>query len=451
MFLQPVLWASTSTYGFGAIVSDAQGILWQSRAQDNINLAPGNSYAWETYCGPLTAQPYDTSGTTGYFAGELVYETPGDGTYSVYLSLQSNNSQDPRAPSQWLSTVQYSRDQVVIFYAAWAVGTTYAAGAAVSYSGNNYVSLSAGNVGNTPSTSPTKWSIVSSTLAAGYYDATVAYTIGQFVTYLGFRYVCIAASTGNLPTNVSFWALQASGTTYASMIDFNLNQDPSSAAFALWSSTTTYSAAQKVGGSDGNIYSSIAGSNIGNDPVATNGFWTNTGILNPWTTVNTFGTANDMWLQLSVALTDLQIIYPLGTGPASQDATRNIYRLPANYLRKAPQDPKAGSVSFLGAPTGLMYSDWNLQGDYIVSQEVFPILLRFVADVTDVRSFDDMFCEGLGARIGLEVCERLTQSTAKLSNIGAAYKVFMTEARTVNGIEVGAEEPPIDDWIACRI
>jgi hypothetical protein len=57
----------------------------------------------------------------------------------------------------------------------------------------------------------------------------------------------------------------------------------------------------------------------------------------------------------------------------------------------------------------------------------------------------------LGARIGLEVCERLTQSTAKLSNIGAAYKVFMTEARTVNGIETGAEEPPEDDWLTCRI
>lgn len=355
-FLKPTLWASTTTYAWGAIVIDTSGYLWQSRAPDNLNNSPGNSTQWEAYCGPLTITPYDTTNTTGYFAGELVYETPGDGTYKVYLSLVSDNAVDPSTSSSWDATVTYSADQIV----------------------------------------------------------------------------------------------KVSSTYYVSLIDFNLNQNPASAP-ALWAVGTTYSLGASVGGSDGTIYTSIAGGNVGHNPVLTTGFWTNTGVLNPWTTVNPFGTAGNTWLQVAVAIDDLPILYPLSSGPSMQSTARNVFRLPANYLRTAPQDPKAGSVSFLGAPTGLMYKDWNFEGDFIVSREPFPIVLRFVADIIDVRSMDPMFCEGLGARIAFEIVERLTQSTAKRAGIQAAYNKAIGDARTVNGIETGPTEPPEDDYITCRI
>jgi hypothetical protein len=57
------------------------------------------------------------------------------------------------------------------------------------------------------------------------------------------------------------------------------------------------------------------------------------------------------------------------------------------------------------------------------------IVLRFAADIQDVTLMDPMFCEGLGARIGLEICEPLTQSDSKLSTISQIYKTFMSEAR----------------------
>ncbi len=401
MLLAPTLWASTTTYGFGALVTDSDGVLWQSAAQDNLNNAPGNSATWEVYCGPMSVSPYDTTGKTGYFSGELVYETPGDGTYTTYLSLQNGNTQDPRAPSGWISTVVYKNDDVVIYYAAWAVGTTYAAGKTIRDVDIYYVSLVAGNLGNTPASSPVQWAAISTTLAPAYYDSTVAYTIGQFVTYSGLLYVCVLASTGNLPTNATYWAAQEVGTYYASLLNFNLNNNPASS------------------------------------PTL-------------WTATNPFGKANRQWLQLAVTITNLQIIYPMGTGPLNQSFTKNIYRLPANFLRRAPQDPKAGSVSPLGAPSGLPYDDWTLQGQYFVTRESYPIALRFVADVTDVTTFDDMFCEGLAARIAAEVVERLTQSTAKRAGIMAAYRLTMGEARIVNGIETGATEPPEDDYITCR-
>lgn len=356
MFLAPSMWSATTTYTQGAIVSDAAGYLWQSIAQDNLNNTPGNASAWEAYCGPLTADAYDTTGTTGYYAGELVYETPGDGTYKVYLSLTNNNSLDPSTATAWSATVQYMKDQVV----------------------------------------------------------------------------------------------EVSSTFYVSLIDFNLNQNPATAP-ALWASGTTYGAAARVGASDGLIYTSIAGGNLGNDPTLTTGFWTNTGVLNPWTTVNPFGQAGDTWLLVDIALQDMSITYPIGSGPSFQSVSRNIFRLPANYLRRAPADPKAGSSSFLGAPTGVMYTDWLYEGDFIISRQPFPIILRFVADITQVTAMDDMFCEGLAATLALNTINRLTQATGKKADIANDYRRIMGEARIVNGIETGPTEPEEDLYITCRI
>ena len=128
----------------------------------------------------------------------------------------------------------------------------------------------------------------------------------------------------------------------------------------------------------------------------------------------------------------------------------NVFHLPGNFLKIAPQGPKAGANPYLGAPTGLAYTDWNLEGNLMVSQEIQPIIFRFVADVTKVRNMDDMFCEGLACRIAAEVCEPLTQSSAKLTTIAGVYAKFMGDARTTNAIEIGSEEPPEDDLITCR-
>jgi hypothetical protein len=144
-------------------------------------------------------------------------------------------------------------------------------------------------------------------------------------------------------------------------------------------------------------------------------------------------------------------IYPIGSGPASQTFTRNVYQLPFGFLRVAPEDPKAGSVSILGAPSNIMYRDYDLEGQFIVTRETNPILWRFVADLTEISLFDPMFCEGLAARIAMEACEPVTQATEKLKNCREAYALFMGEARKLNGIEIGTIQPPIDDYLSCRL
>jgi hypothetical protein len=118
---------------------------------------------------------------------------------------------------------------------------------------------------------------------------------------------------------------------------------------------------------------------------------------------------------------------------------KSIFRLPAGFLRRAADHPQFS----------LPRTDQEPVGKFISSSE--PILLiNFVASITDVREFDPMFCEGLAAAIAKEVVEVLTQSNDKMQNCVAKYKQYITEARLVNAIEMGSEEPDEDDYITVR-
>jgi hypothetical protein len=420
---------------------------------------------------------YDSS--TAYFSGELVYTAPGDGTNIVYRSMLNSNAVDPSLPNQWISTTTYYKNQVVQVFPAWAVGTTYSQGQTVNYTdGNVYSSLTNGNIGHIPPSSPTFWALVPTLILQTQpvpvtqpivppqsspvieWAVGTVYSAGAFVMFNGVEYLSILGNNfGNYPNAAgsTFWIAVTSGTFYMSLIDFNINNNPASAP-ALWASGVTYVLNNLVGGPDGFIYKSLTNGNVGNNPLTSPGFWLNTGVLNPWTTAFVGGGGNAMWLLIGgssfpngVGLSTMNILYPVGSGPLSQSTTRNVFRLPNDYLRIAPQDPKAGSTSYLGSPTNLEYTDWNFESGFIVSREVNPIVIRFIADVTNVREMDALFCEFLAATIGREVCERLTQSSDKLKTIDAIKSQMEHEAILVDAIETGATEPPLDDYISTRL
>lgn len=308
MLLVPAVYDPAKTYVVGSVVSYL-GTVYLGLAPVPINTNPAdNPVSWQPYYGPLTVSLYDS--TIGYYSGEVVYTPANANTVHVYLSLASDNTDDPTA------------------------------------------------------------------VAA--YDPAVIYKRGDTVTYLA--------------------------TVYQSTQDLNVGNTPTGAA--------------------------------------------------PWITVPATQVDRAQgrnWLRLAATVQSIQIIYPIGAGPRNQSTTRNVYRLPAGFLKQAPQDPKAGSVSFLGAPSGMSYGDWDFQGDYIVSRDTQVIVLRFVADISDVTKMTAMFCEGWSCRIAAEVCEPLTQSAEKLGTIASAYKTFMGEARMSNAIEIGSEEPAEDDYLTCRM
>lgn len=493
MALAPTLWSSAATYFVGSIVSDSNGTWWESRLASNTNNQPGSAFAaWDIYSGPSTAELY--SGTTTYFASELVYTAPGDGTYGVFRSLISGNGLDPSLPNIWSGSANYQQNQVVQTFPAWSSGTTYSQGQTVLYTdGNYYSSLINSNHNNIPaSTINTDWALMpvlmlqpnapppaigqpqtvqpqtspvvewsAGTWMNGVFTAQT-YSIGSYVMFGGNEYVSLQNNnTGKTPNaaNSTYWAEVTGGTLWMSLIKLNINNNPTSTP-ATWSSVTTYTTGNVVAASDGyNYTATAAGGNLGQNPAnnANPTYWTQGG-LTAWTSTFTQGGGNQQWTQIGgsqfpygVGLTTLNLIYPLGAGPSSDQSTRNVFALPANFLREAPQDPKAGSVSWLGAPSGQVYNDWVLENGFIVTGQSDPIVYRFVADVQNVQNFDAMFCEGLGCRQAVEICEPLTQSAAKLSIIAKEYEKFMGEARARAGIEQGPTEPPQDDYLTCRL
>jgi hypothetical protein len=481
LLVVPTLWVSTTTYFAGSIVSDENGTLWESAIVNNLGNQPGiltSLSTWQPYFGPMTAALYDSS--QAYSSSELVYTAAGDGTYNVWRSLINGNAVHPALSNQWAATTVYFKNQVVQQFPAYASGTTYAQGAGVLYTdGNVYASLTNSNTGHTPPTSSTNWillpvlilqtqgvpiiggnivSLPTSSPVLEWAQGTT-YSLGAAVMFNGSEWLSLQNnSTGQFP-NVSgstYWVAVSGGILSMSLIDINLGNSPSSVP-AAWASGTTYATGATATGSDGVIYTSNSNGNVGNDPTLNPTYWTSTNTLCPWTTVFTQGGGNDQWTQIGgssfpsgVALASLNLNWPIGVGPAWDSSTRNMFRLPSGYLDKAPQNPKAGAVSWLGMPGNPVQDDWLLMGNYLVSATSSPITMRFIADVQDVTQFGDMFCVGLGLSIAEMVCETITNSTAKLASIRVRYKDKMGEARTKNAIEVGYEEPPLEDMIACR-
>jgi hypothetical protein len=73
--------------------------------------------------------------------GEVVYIAPGDGTYDIYTSLINSNTDNPATPNEYDATIFYYKGQVV------------------TSSSVLYQSLVTTNKGNTPASSPTKWTV----------------------------------------------------------------------------------------------------------------------------------------------------------------------------------------------------------------------------------------------------------------------------------------------------
>jgi hypothetical protein len=355
--LAPAQWNAGVQYLPGSIVSDPNGQHWISNKANNINNDPNATDIWDAYFGSLTVDVYDTSGTTAYYAGDLVYIQNADSSFTIFLSRVNSNTDVPNVAAAWNATTTYSQDQTV------------------TYSGVQWRSLIALNTNNIPAGGPANW------------VASQTYTIGTPVT-----------------------------------------------------------------GTDGFIYTSVGNGNIGNNPVTDGGTnWTNTDVPNAWAANPILPVSATSWTPIYAGMNSFNIVYPLGFGPSSQALTKNIFRLPAGFLRPCPQNPKAGVYSFLGAPVYNGQDDWLFEGKFLLSEVGTPIILRFIADLTKVRDMDDLLCECIAARMALETCEILTNSNAKQQTCNNAYIKFRGEAITVNGIEVGPTEPPEDDYIQCRL
>lgn len=145
------------------------------------------------------------------------------------------------------------------------------------------------------------------------------------------------------------------------------------------------------------------------------------------------------WHPLTGAPTTRTVFSPIGYSPDGS-VLRTLYRLPNNFLRIAPVDPKAAGSPRQNVTAGMPFNDWEIEAGHLTSASTGPIVLRFVADLTDVSAMDDMLCESIAASLALATCETLTQSPAKKTEITNAYNSVVASARMVNAIEAGSTE-----------
>lgn len=299
---------------------------------------------------------------------------------------------------------------------AYDAAATYAQFALVVSGGQIYQARVKLAAGVTPTTNPASWELYFGPVVAAEYASTQAYGPGElvYVAATGLVFLSLASVSATDP---------ATTPAYDATVRYRLGDTVTQTAVVYQSKTELNTAHAPP---NATYWETVPAGQIGQR-------------------------AGQDWLTVEGAtLAQLTFPNPLGLGPGAATPARSVYRLPNGFLRQAPQAPRQGSTSFLGFTPGPEYNDWELAGDYIVvgSPDVFA--LRFVADVEYVAEFDPMFCEGLSCRISTEVCEALTQSTDKLKNVAAAYKLFMSEARTVNAIEIGSEQPAEDDWVTTR-
>lgn len=325
-------------------------------------------------------------------------------------------------------------DSVIWTPPTWAAGT-FTAGAVIAYTPGNgvysgitgYWQTSAAKTGSNTTTpsNDADWRHYNGPVALDLYDGDTTYFAGELVlvpsawaigtTYAANAvvrssstwYVSLAGSNvGNAVTSATWWAeWEAGGRT-------------NGAAWGLTSGDTPI--ALTYPGTVG-VYLSLYNGNADN-PVSATGTW-----------LNLLGTVAAVGL-----------VYPVGAGPAADIRTSNVYRLPAGFLKRAPTDPKGNQVPYLGAMSGVAPEDWTPEGDYIVSGDAGPIMMRFIADVTDVAAMHPQFCEGLAARMATELAPALN-ATDKQRGAELAYRRTMSRARLSNAIEIG----PISQ-VECR-
>lgn len=322
---------------------------------------------------------------------------------------------------------------------AWSAGS-FSVGAVVAYTPTTgpYANISGLWQTWTPKTgastaSPDNddWRAFVGTIAADLYDSGITYFTGETVVVPGAWlvgstyaanavvrsgttwYVSLAGSnTGNAVTDTTWW-VEWTGTGRGSS-DFGVTANGSPVPL-------TYPETPSV-------YLSLCNGNADNPLDGT-------------------GT----WLDLDATVTALRLFYPIGTGPASDTTTANVFRLPYGFLRQAPSNPKAATRLALGAGGGNPREDWIFEDQYLVSQSPGPLMLRFVADQRSVLSMPPTFCEMLAARLALEVGPRLPGASEDYNRLRRVYRDARQEAIGLNAIETGPIDLELSDYLAVRL
>ena len=150
---------------------------------------------------------------------------------------------------------------------------------------------------------------------------------------------------------------------------------------------------------------------------------------------------NATYWYVVTSATATAIVFPYATAYENDGSTiRKVYRLPANFVRMAPQDPKDPGVARQNVAAGMQYNDWEVESGFLITDDTSGFVMRFVCDQADVTKMDPLLLEVWAAELALVLCEPMTQSAEKRMAVLESYTRLMNTAKMVNAIEAGTTE-----------
>lgn len=102
-----------------------------------------------------------------------------------------------------------------------------------------------------------------------------------------------------------------------------------------------------------------------------------------------------------------------------------------------------------GYASGAM--SYRVEGRYLLSNET-SVSIEYIARVTDVTQFDDLFVDILAQRLAAEMCYAFTQSTSMTEQAWKIYTSKLDEARSVDAQEgTPREVVDVSPWLRARL
>ena len=204
-------WLPNTAYGLNDVVKYG-GIVYKcttnhtSAATTSLGLE-ANQSSWAVFYSGIEYKGIWTS-STRYKVNDLIKLDA-----NVYICTQYHTSTSSFATANW--TIWLPGQQ---FDFMWNNTTVYQLGDMVVYGGDGYVSKTANNTGNIPSSDATDWGLFNQGYSInGEWSSTTTYPLGSVVSRHGMTYESVVDTTGQDPTSyivpVFYTASGSSGTT----------------------------------------------------------------------------------------------------------------------------------------------------------------------------------------------------------------------------------------------
>lgn len=134
--------------------------------------------------------------------------------------------------------------------------------------------------------------------------------------------------------------------------------------------------------------------------------------------------------------------------PAFQFSVK--YQLPADCCRLVELADLYVGVD-LTDYRGSDMSEFEIEGDKILTNFAAPLNIKYIKRVTDPARFSDPFVLSFGAKLAWHLAEAITQSNSKKENAERVYMRSISDAVRANAIQMPPRKLADDEWVMSRL